>query len=59
VARATGSSDALGGRHQRRHTAAGAFIVLLDVRGLKPTAAQSLTLRTAHAILDDAWAPTT
>jgi AcrR family transcriptional regulator len=35
-----------------------AFIVLLDVRGLKPRAAQSLTLRTAHAILDDAWAPT-
>ena len=31
-----------------------AFIVLLDVRGLKPKAAQALTQRTAHAILDAA-----
>jgi AcrR family transcriptional regulator len=31
-----------------------AFIVLLDVRGLAPRAAETLTLRTAHAILDDA-----
>ena len=34
-----------------------AFIVLLDVRGLSPRAARTLTLRTAEAILDAAWAP--
>jgi AcrR family transcriptional regulator len=33
-----------------------AFIVLLDVRGLTPRAAQALTLRTAHAILEGALA---
>ena len=33
-----------------------AFIVLLDVRGLSPRAAQALTLRTAEAILDAALA---
>jgi AcrR family transcriptional regulator len=36
-----------------------AFIALLDVRGLTPARAKSVTLRAAHAILDAALTPAT